>query len=71
MAQSLMNPKETVQAFKELKAKKLMIALWGTFRLGDEPVHFPPQDLRKKRIAANLLDRWIDIRHGQTFYPVG
>ena len=71
MAQSHMNPMETVQAFKELKAKKLMIAHWGTFRLGDEPVHFPPEDLRKELVEANLLDRWIDIRHGETFYPVG
>jgi len=71
LAQSQMNPKETVQALGELKAKNLMIAHWGTFRLGDEPVHFPPGKLRKELIAANLLDHWIDIRHGETVYPVG
>ncbi|CAB5119827.1 hypothetical protein D3OALGA1CA_2522 [Olavius algarvensis associated proteobacterium Delta 3] len=70
MAQSHMDPKEAVHAFKELNAKKLMIAHWGTFRLGDEPVHFPPEDLRKELAAEGLLDRWIDIRHGETFFPV-
>jgi N-acyl-phosphatidylethanolamine-hydrolysing phospholipase D len=47
MASSHMNPRETVQAFKELNVRKLMIVHWGTFRLGDEPVHFPPVDIKK------------------------
>jgi L-ascorbate metabolism protein UlaG (beta-lactamase superfamily) len=46
MAPSHMNPRETVEAFKQLRARQLMIAHWGTFRLGDEPVHFPPLDLQ-------------------------
>ena len=35
MAPSHINPRETVQAFKELKARKLMVVHWGTFRLGN------------------------------------
>jgi len=63
-----MNPEETVQAFQEIKARQLMIAHWGTFQLGDEPVHFPPEDLRKALGEKRLLSRWIGIGHGQTHF---
>jgi L-ascorbate metabolism protein UlaG (beta-lactamase superfamily) len=68
MATSHMNPRETVQAFQELRAKRLFIAHWGTFRLGDEPVHFPPIDLRRELEKEGLLDRLVDIRHRQTLF---
>jgi len=68
MAPSHMNPRETVAAFQQLNAEKLMIVHWGTFQLGDEPVHFPPLDLRQELETAQLLDRWIDIRHGETVF---
>jgi len=68
MAPSHMNPRETVRAFKELKAHKLMIAHWGTFRLGDEPVHFPPLQVKKELKKQGLLDRWVDLKHGQTLF---
>ncbi|MDA8142081.1 MAG: MBL fold metallo-hydrolase [Desulfobacteraceae bacterium] len=68
MAPSHMNPAETVEAFKQLNAKQLMVVHWGSFRLGDEPVHFPPQDLRVVLEEEKLLERWVDIRHGQTHY---
>ena len=68
MAQSHMNPMETVRAFQELKAKRLMIVHWGTFRLGDEPVHFPPRDLKKVLEKAALRDRLVDVKHGNTTF---
>ncbi len=68
MAPSHMNPRETVAAFQQLNAKKLMIAHWGSFQLGDEPVHFPPMDLRRELERENLLSRWIDIRQGDTIF---
>ena len=68
MAPSHMNPAETVQAFEEIKAGRLMITHWGTFQLGDEPVHFPPQDLRKALDEKGLSSRWIDLMHGQTHF---
>ncbi len=68
MASSHMNPREAVRVFKELKAAKLMIVHWGTFRLGDEPVHFPPADLKRELEKEGLLDRLVDIRHGETFF---
>ena len=68
MAQSHINPKETVQAFKELRAKHLMVMHWGTFRLGDEPVHFPPIQIREALKKEGLFNRFIDINHGETLY---
>ena len=68
MASSHMNPQEAVQAFKELNAGKMMIVHWGTFRLGDEPVHFPPMDIKKELKKEGMLSRLIDIRHGETFF---
>lgn len=68
MAPSHINPQEAVQAFKDLKAAKLMIVHWGTFRLGDEPVHFPLQDLKTELANAGMLDRLVDIRHGETYF---
>lgn len=67
MASSHMNPGEAVRAFKELNARRLMIVHWGTFRLGDEPVHFPPADLKRELEKQGLSGRLIDIRHGETF----
>ena len=68
MAQSHTNPRETVQAFKELKADKLMVLHWGTFRLGNEPVHFPPLQLKAELKKEGLLDKFIDIKHGETLF---
>ena len=61
-----MNPEETVRAFEELGAKKLAVVHWGTFRLGDEPVFLPPEDLKKVLERKGLIDRWVNIKHGQT-----
>ena len=68
MQTSHMNPAETVAAFKQLNAKKLLIAHWGTFRLGDEPVHFPPLDLKNELEKEGLTDRWVALRHGETLF---
>jgi L-ascorbate metabolism protein UlaG (beta-lactamase superfamily) len=68
MAPSHTNPRETVQAFKELKADKLMVVHWGTFRLGNEPVHFPPLQVKEELKKEGLLDQLIDIKHGETLY---
>ncbi len=67
MAPSHINPRETVKAFKELKAKRLMIAHWGTFRLGDEPVHFPPLAMRRELEKEGLAHHWVDLKHGETY----
>jgi len=63
-----MNPEEVIKAFEALKAKRLMIAHWGTFRLGNEPVHFPPLDLEKELAKQGKTDRLIKMNHGQTVF---
>ena len=68
MASSHMNPAETVKAFSELRAKRLLIVHWGTFRLGDEPVHFPPIDLGRELEKQGLSDRLVQLNHGQTHF---
>ena len=68
MAPSHINPAETVSAFKALKAARLMIIHWGTFRLGDEPVHFPPMQIKQELEKEGLLERLVDIRHGETLF---
>jgi L-ascorbate metabolism protein UlaG (beta-lactamase superfamily) len=68
MAQSHINPRETVQAFKALDARKLLAVHWGTFRLGNEPVHFPPMHLKEELEKEGLLDRLVDLTHGETFF---
>jgi L-ascorbate metabolism protein UlaG (beta-lactamase superfamily) len=68
MAGSHINPRETVQAFKELGAARLMIVHWGTFRLGDEPVHFPPLDIKREMEKEGLSDRLVYLEHGETLF---
>ena len=68
MAPSHMNPRETVQAFKELNADKMLIIHWGTFRLGNEPVYFPPIQVKEELRKEGLLDRLVDLKHGETFF---
>jgi N-acyl-phosphatidylethanolamine-hydrolysing phospholipase D len=68
MGPSHMNPQETVQAFQELRAKKLLIVHWGTFRLGDEPVYLPPVELRRELDRAGLSDRLVHLEHGETHF---
>lgn len=67
MAPSHMDPAETVQAFREIKARKLMIAHWGTFQLGDEPVHFPPRDLENALKKVELSTQWVHLDHGHSY----
>jgi L-ascorbate metabolism protein UlaG (beta-lactamase superfamily) len=68
MAKSHMNPEETVKAFRELHAKRLLVVHWGTFRLGDEPVHFPAMDIEREMKGQGMLDRLIHMDHGQTLF---
>ncbi len=62
------NPEEAVRIFKELNAKRLMVVHWGTFRLGDEPVHFPPIDIEREMKKAGLSEQLVKIVHGETLF---
>lgn len=68
MKHSHINPEEAVRAFRDLGAKRLMIVHWGTFRLGDEPVYLPRQQIGEEMKRAGLSDRLVDIEHGQTLF---
>lgn len=68
MKSSHMNPADTAKAFKELKAKHLMVVHWGTFRLGDEPVHFPPMQMREEMKRQGLLKQFLDLKPGETLF---
>jgi L-ascorbate metabolism protein UlaG (beta-lactamase superfamily) len=70
MARSHISPAETVAAFRQLGAKRLMIMHWGTFRLGDEPVHLPPRHMEAEMGAAGQGDRLVPWEHGRTV-PLG
>jgi L-ascorbate metabolism protein UlaG (beta-lactamase superfamily) len=70
MAASHMNPEETVRAFRELGARRLLVVHWGTFRLGDEPVHYPILDIQRAMAEAGLEDRLMVTTHGNSvFFP--
>ncbi|MFH1487524.1 MAG: MBL fold metallo-hydrolase [Pseudomonadota bacterium] len=68
MKGSHMNPEEVVKAFIELGAKRLLAVHWGGFRLGDEPVHFPPMDIRREMEKQGIADRLIHLDPGQTLF---
>jgi len=68
MKRSHMNPEETVRAFKELGARKLLVVHWGTFRLGDEPVFQPLLDIRQEMASAGLSEKLVELGHGQTYH---
>lgn len=68
MAQSHINPKETVQAFKQLNAKNLMITHWGSFRLGDEPVYLPPLEIKQEMKKEGIENSLLHLNHGDTHY---
>ena len=68
MKKSHISPEDTLKAFQELRAKKLLVVHWGTFRLGDEPVHFPIAAIKNVMEQAGLLERLVDLKHGETMF---
>jgi len=68
MKSSHMNPSDTVKAFKELNANHLVVVHWGSFRLGDEPVHFPPIHMKEEMKKNGLLNQLVELNHGQTLF---
>ncbi|MCP4668666.1 MAG: MBL fold metallo-hydrolase, partial [Deltaproteobacteria bacterium] len=68
MKSSHMNPPEVVRSFQELGAGHLVIVHWGSFRLGDEPVHFPPADIGREMEKQGLAHRLMRLSHGRTLF---
>jgi L-ascorbate metabolism protein UlaG (beta-lactamase superfamily) len=71
MKKSHMNPAEVVRAFEDLNARRLTAVHWGTFRLGDEPVHAPPRDLKNEMERKGLAEKLVHLDPGQTLYING
>jgi L-ascorbate metabolism protein UlaG (beta-lactamase superfamily) len=62
------NPRDTVKAFQELGANRLMIVHWGSFRLGDDPVWLPPVDIALNMKKAGLSEKLVHLEHGETLF---
>jgi L-ascorbate metabolism protein UlaG (beta-lactamase superfamily) len=60
-----MNPEEAVQAFLELKAKRLVPMHYGTFRLSYEPLHEPPERLLARAKTHGIEDKVSIMTEGQ------
>ncbi|MHB1683039.1 MAG: MBL fold metallo-hydrolase [Bacilli bacterium] len=65
-----MDPKDALQAFRDVEAKYMLPIHWGAFKLTREEIHEPPQLLRE--LAAEdpeLLERiwWLEPGEGCVF----
>jgi len=60
-----MNPEEAVKAFLELGATTLIPMHYGTFRLGFEPLHEPPQRLLKSAQEQGIEDKVLVMTEGK------
>jgi L-ascorbate metabolism protein UlaG (beta-lactamase superfamily) len=60
-----MNPEEAIEAFIQLQAKKLVPMHFGTFRLGYEPLHEPPERLLRHGTERKILDQICILREGE------
>jgi len=68
MAPNHMNPEDAVRAFRILKAKSALGYHWGTFRLSDEGIEEPPQDLATALQAKGIsVRRFAAVRPGQVW----
>lgn len=62
-----MDPGESVQVHRDLKAKHSVAMHWGTFVLTDEPLDEPPQELAKHlRKSQFPPEDFFILKHGET-----
>jgi L-ascorbate metabolism protein UlaG (beta-lactamase superfamily) len=61
-----MNPEEAVQAFLDLKARRMVPMHYGTFRLSYEPMDEPPTRLREHAEKQGLAERIAFMTEGET-----
>ena len=62
-----MNPSEAVQIHKDLMSRRSVPIHWGTFALGEEPMHEPPQALlASMQEQKTLLPPFEVLPHGGT-----
>ncbi len=56
MSKQHMNPREALDAFRDLGARRIVAMHWGTFKLTDEPLDEPPRLFREDAAARGLDD---------------
>jgi L-ascorbate metabolism protein UlaG (beta-lactamase superfamily) len=54
MSKQHMNPKDALDAFRDLGAQRIVAMHWGTFKLTDEPLDEPPALFRQDATARGL-----------------
>jgi L-ascorbate metabolism protein UlaG (beta-lactamase superfamily) len=65
-----MNPEDAVQALQALDATQALGHHWGTFRLTNEGIEEPPEDLAKALQTARIPhDRFRALRPGEVWAP--
>jgi N-acyl-phosphatidylethanolamine-hydrolysing phospholipase D len=65
-----MNPKEAVQAHRDLRARAMLAMHWGTFDLTDEPADLPPRELAELVEREHLdPDRVRSLAIGEVWLP--
>ena len=71
MKSNHVNPEESVQAMKDVAARRAIAIHWGTFEgLTDEPLDEPPERLARAREDAGLRPEDFQVlRHGETVRP--
>jgi L-ascorbate metabolism protein UlaG (beta-lactamase superfamily) len=60
-----MNPEEAVRAFLELGGETLVPMHYGTFRLGFEPLHEPPERLRSAARTHGVEQKVLVMTEGR------
>jgi L-ascorbate metabolism protein UlaG (beta-lactamase superfamily) len=61
-----MNPEEAIQAFSDLDAKILIPMHYGTFPLGNEPIHEPVIRLLSEAERLSFSDRVMILQEGES-----
>jgi len=63
------DPRQAVQIFQDVHAKKAIGIHWGTFELADEPLDEPPKKLAEATREASLPDdAFTVLHHGQMIH---
>ena len=57
MSKQHMNPREALDAFRDLGARRIVAMHWGTFKLTDEPLDEPPRLFREEATTRGLDQR--------------
>ena len=69
MKNSHVNPREAVDIFLDLGAKKAVAIHWGTFKLSTELLDEPPEKLQSALEAKNISqDLFKVLGHGETLF---